>query len=75
MTIKAEPPGKSDEILAFFGKRRAVFIPPTSQPYGYYVAVRESFLRALLRPKNCQPPKGWVYWDDLPDSEQTGLNS
>jgi len=64
MTIRIQPPGMADRILARFGKKRAVFIPPAAQPYGYYIAPREGFFRALMRPANGQPPKGWVYWDN-----------
>ena len=70
MTIRIEPPGRADRLLARFGKKRAVFIPPATQPYGYYVAPRENFLRALLRPAGRQPPQGWVYWDDELNTEQ-----
>lgn len=65
MTVKIEPRGKADRILALFGKRRAVYIPDVPQPHDYYIAPRESFLRALLRPSNRQPPKGWVYFEDI----------
>lgn len=64
MTIRIEPSSRADRILAFFGKKRAVLIPADTQPYGYYIAPRESFLRALLRPANRCPPKGWIYWSD-----------
>jgi hypothetical protein len=63
MTIRIEPPGKADRILALLGKKRAVFIPAETYAFGYYVAPRESVLRALLRPANRQPPKGWIYPD------------
>jgi hypothetical protein len=64
MTIRIEPPGKADRILALFGKKRAVILPSTTQPFGYYIAPRESFIRALLRPTSRQPPKGWIYPDN-----------
>lgn len=63
MTLMAEPPAWPDRLLAKCGKKRAVFIPEGMQPYGYYVARREGFLSALLRPKGRSPTKGWVYWE------------
>jgi hypothetical protein len=65
MTLKIQPPSLADRILAAFGKKRAVFIPKTAEPYGYYIARRESFLRALLRSRTQPPPDGWVYWEEL----------
>ena len=63
MTIMIEPVSWPDKLLAQIGKRRAVRIPGTVQPYGYYVALREGFLRALFRRKGSHLPDGWVYWD------------
>ena len=66
MTILIKPPNFADRILAYLGKRRAVFmVPPLKQPtHGTVYAPRESFLRALLRPKSCPLRKGWFYWGD-----------
>jgi len=63
MTIRIQDSGLPDKLLALFGKKRAVFMPKQEMPYGYYIATREGFLRALFRPKNSPPPTGWVYWD------------
>lgn len=63
MTIRIQNPGLSDKILALIGKKRAVFLPKQEMPYGYYIATREGFLRALIRSKGQKPPEGWVYWD------------
>jgi len=63
MTIRIQPPGLPDKLLALFGKKRAVFLPKQEMPYGYYVATREGFFRALFRSKGQKPPEGWVYWD------------
>jgi len=63
MTIKIQPLGLPDKLLALFGKKRAVFMPKQEMPYGYYIATREGFFRALLRSKGQKPPEGWVYWD------------
>ncbi|MFA6292200.1 MAG: hypothetical protein WC637_10485 [Victivallales bacterium] len=64
MTIQAPSRNISDKILSAFGKRRAVFIPGEmlTEKYGIYKCRKESFLRALLRPKDAKPPEGWVYW-------------
>jgi hypothetical protein len=70
MTVHIEPPGKADRLLALFGKKRAVFIPAAPLAFGYYVAPRESLLRALLRPAGRQPPKGWIYPDTNMSSEK-----
>ena len=67
MTLLIKPPNFSDRLLAFLGKRRAVFIGnPSQQPaYGTVYAPQESFLRALLRPKSWPLRKGWVYWENF----------
>lgn len=75
MTLKLESPSLADKVLAACGKRRAVFIPTGMQAFGYYIAQRESMLRALLRPKGKQPPAGWVYWDDTPMTEAPDADS
>jgi hypothetical protein len=71
MTLMIQPPSFSDRLLARIGKKRAVFIPSMTRPSGYYVAPRESFLRALLRPRGRPLPKGWAYWD-ASDCEEKG---
>ncbi len=66
MTMLIRPPNWADHLLAVFGKRRAVFVgnslqfPPPS-PHGFQYAPQESFLKALLRPKDKPLPEGWVY--------------
>ena len=70
MTIHIKPPSLADRLLSRLGKKRAVFIPAADKPFGYYIAPRESFVRALLRPANRQPPKGWIYWDDIMNSDK-----
>jgi hypothetical protein len=69
MTIRIQPSGVPDRILARVGKKRAVFIPSTSAQHGCYVACREGFFRALVRPRGKAPPSGWVYWDELSSGE------
>lgn len=64
MTTQIPKPGLADKLLSIAGKKRAVRLPKeTMGPYGYYVAEKESFVRALLRPKDAAPPEGWTYWD------------
>ena len=66
MTIRFPAPTVGDRFLAAIGKRRAVFIPPpVVEKYGIYRAVKEPFLRALVRPRNQAPPEGWYYLEDI----------
>jgi hypothetical protein len=69
MTIQVPEPGLSDKILQLFGKRRAVKIPVDIYkkygPYVYAHAVRESFWRALLRPKGKNLPEGYFYAENF----------
>jgi len=64
MTLMIEPKGNKDKILAYFGKRRAVYFPKTSNPNAYCVAPREGFFSALFRPKGKPLPEGMAYWDE-----------
>jgi hypothetical protein len=64
MTLRIQPPGLPDRILAMLGKRRPVFIPAMTEKYGTYIARRENFFRALFRPRHMQPPDGWVYFEE-----------
>lgn len=64
MTVRIQPPNMLDKLLSVLGKRRAVRILGMNERYGYYIARRENFLHALLRPSGSPPPDGWVYWDD-----------
>ena len=77
MTIALPKHNLGDRILSLLGKRRAVHIPTASYkthgPYVYSQAMRESFIRALLRAKNTAPPEGWIYIDDLPSVGQSHL--
>jgi hypothetical protein len=68
MTVRIQPSGLADRILALLGKRRAVFLPPMEAPFGYYIARREGFFRALRRPRGAPPPTGWVYWNELEEA-------
>ena len=68
MTIIFSEPTYGDKLLAFMGKRRAVFIPDIYSRFGKYAygrAVKESFLGALTRPKNQKLEEGWFYQDEI----------
>ena len=66
MTIRFPAPTVGDRMLAALGKRRTVFIPPPMvKKYGICAAVKEPFLRALVRPRNQAPPEGWYYLEDI----------
>jgi hypothetical protein len=58
-----------DKVLKAFGKKRGVQIPDEGYkqfgPYAYSTAKKESFLRALLRPKAKPLPEGMVDLDSL----------
>ena len=64
MTLRIQPPGLPDRILSMLGKERAVFTPPMNERYGYYIARRESFLRALFRSHSKSLSEGWMYWKE-----------
>jgi len=68
MTIIFSEPTFGDKLLAVMGKKRAVFIPDIYSRFGKYAygrAVKESFLEALIRPKNQDLEKGWFYQDEI----------
>jgi hypothetical protein len=69
MTIKIPKDNLTDKILHLFGKRRAVKIPTDIYhkfgPYVYSRALKESFWRALFRPKGQKPPEGYIYANNL----------
>jgi len=68
MTIIFSEPTFGDKLLAVMGKKRAVFIPDIYGRFGKYAygrAVKESFLEALIRPKNQDLEKGWFYPDEI----------
>ena len=74
MTIKLPKTTLADKLLALIGKRRAVRMPFKAYeklgPYVYAQAVKEPFWRALIRPKNQDPPEGWVYPDQIIPGEE-----
>lgn len=78
MTVRTPEKNILDRILSLFGKRRGVIIPDgiyqKHGPHVYAMAKRESFWRALLRPKNASLPENVIDSDQLNDSEETGRN-
>ena len=65
MTIQLPYKSVADRILEAFGKKRAVKIPEGIYekfgPHVYAFAKKESFWKALLRPKGRKPPAGYFY--------------
>jgi len=77
MTIELPKTTFVDKLLGLIGKKRAVRFPfelyDKLGPYVYAVAQKESFWRALFRPKDHAPPKGWVYPDQIyPGEDEDG---
>jgi hypothetical protein len=64
MTIKIPKKTIGDRVLKALGKKRGVQIPAETHkqfgPYAYATAQKESFLKALLRPKDEPLPDGMV---------------
>jgi hypothetical protein len=75
MTIKLPKTTLADRLLASIGKKRAVRIPfevyEKLGPYVYARAKKESLWRALVRPKNQDPPEGWIYPDQIIPEENS----
>jgi len=75
MTIKLPKTTFADRLLALIDKKRAVRIPgevyKNLGPYVYAKAEKEPFWRALMRPKNQDPPEGWVYPDQIIPGENS----
>ncbi len=68
MTIIFPKPTFGDKLLAVMGKKRAIFIPGIYRKFGIYAygrAVKEPFLRALIRPNNKELEEGWFYQDEI----------
>ena len=68
MTIKTPQKNFPDLILNVLGKKRAVKVPEgIYEKFGPYVSVKpqkESFWKALIRPKNVAPPQNYIYIDE-----------
>jgi hypothetical protein len=64
MTIRIPEKTIGDKLLKTLGKKRGIHIPTEDYrqfgPYVYSTARKESFLRALLRPKDRPLPEGMI---------------
>ncbi|MEE8431311.1 MAG: hypothetical protein V3S16_08685 [Candidatus Desulfatibia sp.] len=64
MTIKLPKENIFDRILKVMGKKRGYKIPWEAYeklgPYVYAIAEKESFWKALFRPKNKELPEGYL---------------
>ena len=64
MTIRMPHISFGDRLLKAFGKKRGIRFPSEIYeeygPYVYAVAQKESFWKALIRPKNVNLPDGYV---------------
>jgi hypothetical protein len=62
MTLRIPEPNIGDIILRYFGKKRGLIFPNGRlEAQGidvYATAIKESFWKALLRPRNSQLPAG-----------------
>jgi hypothetical protein len=71
MTIKIPNETFLDKILIVLGKRRGVIVPSEAYhkfgPYAYDQLRKESFWKALFRPKNCELPPGIIDIHTLPE--------
>jgi hypothetical protein len=68
MTIKIPRKSIGDRVLKALGKKRGLQI--SSRPYerfgryAYFSATKESFWKALFRPRNAELPEGMIDIDD-----------
>ncbi len=63
MTIRIPKPNLADRFLKSIGKKRAVRLPTNMGQLGQHfqvVGIKESFWKALIRPKNRMLPEGTV---------------
>ena len=64
MTIRLPDPNIIDRFLKLIGKKRGVIFPTEAYekfgPYVYANAYKESFWKALFRPRNQSLPEGLV---------------
>lgn len=69
MTTRIPDPSIGDKILRYFGKKRALIFPNGRLELQgidvYATAIKESFLAALLRPRNSQLPEGAVDYETV----------
>ena len=63
MTIRIPKPSLADRFLRVIGKKRAVRLPTNMGQLGQHfqaIGIKESFWKALIRPKNEMLPEGTV---------------
>jgi hypothetical protein len=69
MTTRVPKQNLADKVLIFLGKKRGVIMPTdVYQEFGPYViahAKRESFWKALLRPRGAPLPGGVLDWEEF----------
>ena len=69
MTIRIPNSSISDTILRYFGKKRALIFPNGRlEAQGidvYAAAIKESFWKALIRPRASQLPEGAVDYETV----------
>jgi hypothetical protein len=69
MTIRIPEPSIGDKVLRLVGKKRALIIPKVRVERKeidiYAVAVKESFWKALFRPRKSQLPNGSVDYENF----------
>jgi len=62
MTFYLPKPSLTDRILKGMGKPRAIYVG-NAHSTASRQAVKEPFLRALLRKPGQPLPEGWAFWD------------
>jgi hypothetical protein len=69
MTIRVPKRNFADKLLIFLGKKRGVLVPKDvhqkPRPYVFAQAKRESFWRALFRPRNAPLPNRVIDWEQF----------
>jgi hypothetical protein len=63
MTIRIPKPSLADKFLRLIGKKRAVQLPPNMGKFGEHFqafGIKESFWKAIVRPKCESLPEGAV---------------
>jgi hypothetical protein len=74
MTIKLPEHSFGDRVLRTLGKKRGVIIPKEPYekhgPYAHAMARKESYWKALFRPKGAPLPEGVVDLDEVIETSQ-----
>lgn len=63
MTIRIPKPNFADKFLRMIGKKRGVKLPTNMGKFGQHfqvIGIKESFWKALIRPKSRNLPEGTV---------------